>query len=315
MYEKSLIWLVVKVAQADAFLNRDDLTEEQERKALMKRRVWQDEYDARMTELKPVTADSEKQRIAKQLAEQFEAGEFNDRHIAPQALLPESVGMAVYGWYDEVDEAFIGSETMGPGCDIEDAEAEAEMILEDLHAFELEDDADILHRWDRPEDDLEVLDAIAQNGLQFANDEVLLAYRRKQLDVMCRRFFGTADYMTREMVTRWDKNERGKWFPAEKMTVAEWITRKTEGEFELVEGEDGAVGVEAHGGTNLSGYMSCVRSLQFKIARKAQPKAKRGQLNAYVQRERILTTAQVEAVVNQAVAGVVEETVEGYFEL
>lgn len=226
-------------------------------------------------------------------------------------LYPEAVGMAVYGWTDEDwsgpdmhgdwHDEFHGSETMGPGSNYENADDDDEYALAVAHQFDLEDDANILHRWDRAEDDLEVLDLIAQNGLQYANEEILLAFRRKQLHVICLAYFGRPDYLDIELVTRWVPNpdKPGKYMVGEKMLVGQWIEKTV-----------------ADNHSALAGYYSALQSLRFKAARrKFGKRISKAELSLKVQRKRILTTEQVHEVVGQAVNSVGSAAVADYMAL
>lgn len=166
----------------------------------------------------------------------------------PAHAMPEGLGKAVYGWKDETWGDYHGSQTQGPGeyRKVDDG-ADLTFLHRDDADFE-QDGFRILHRWNKPEDELLMLDVIAQRGLQVWNAEIITAVRRVQLHTVAKAYFGTADYAKRDIVLKWQQVD-GRWQPALKMKVADWI----------------ALRIEEKGGSTLAGYTSCLRTLQRKM--------------------------------------------------
>lgn len=135
-----------------------------------------------------------------------------------------------------------------------------------------EDEAAVLARWNRPDDDLEVLDMIAEEGLMAWSDEILTAFRRLQLHAVAQEYFGTADYTKKDVVLEWQQSDTGRWTPAHKMNVVEWINGRVEEK-----------------GSALAGYYSCLQTLRFKMLRRKSPKAKGLPTGRVLSREAVRT--------------------------
>jgi hypothetical protein len=163
--------------------------------------------------------------------------------------------------------------------DVEDVELDPEeqddypQITEDEHQqahAELlwlhrdEDDNRILARWNRPDDELDEIDQIEQQDERAIWVERMTAFHEKQLHRRLVEYFGTADYMQRELVLRWEQ-KNSRWVPAEKIVVREWIARKIEEK-----------------GSRLSGIASCNGTIRAKVARRKIANDKTGQSGSFV---------------------------------
>jgi hypothetical protein len=154
-----------------------------------------------------------------------------------------------------------------------------------------EDEAKTLHRWDRAEDELELLDIIAERNLGVWNEEILLAFRRAQLRALLKQYFSeTYAKDNPTIVLSWMQNARGRWVPALQMPVLDWIASLVHGGFDRKTWEP-------KGGSGLSGYTSAVATLRAKLA---QTRKQDGTSRAVY--ARTLDPAEVREVVHQAVA-------------
>lgn len=163
-----------------------------------------------------------------------------------------------------------------------------------------EDPALVEHRWNRPADELEILDVIAEEGLEVWNVEILTAFRRAQLHRLCQWYFDTDDYSEKEIVLRWAASDNGRYYPAEKLNVVEWVESLVNGSIDLDT-------YEQRGGTQLSGFYSAAQTIRYKLMRKDR---RRWNLHT-----RILSSAEVREVAHRAVANVASSAVALYFEL
>lgn len=163
----------------------------------------------------------------------------------------------VTGYYDDQDELFHGSETQGPGvvnpADNPDTNARCWDDLDDaLLAFchRDEDDAQILRRWNQPDDVLDELDSIEAADERAVWVERMTAFRRTQLHRLLTDYFGTDEYRTRQIVLSW-KQVNGRWVPEEQMNVLDWIASRVEEK-----------------GSRLAGFSSCAGTIRSKLARR-----------------------------------------------
>lgn len=165
-----------------------------------------------------------------------------------------------------------------------------------------EDEAVISHRWNRDEDDLEALDMIAEESLQYLNIEVLTAIRRAQLHRLCRWYFDTDDYRDREIVLKWQEVAPRKFRPLVKMNVLAWIEMLVNGTWK--ENEDGTWEQQGDG-SQLTGFASAVFSMKRRIQLR----------DASALPQRILSTEEVREIVHRLVAACSQEAEDTYFEL
>lgn len=143
-------------------------------------------------------------------------------------------------------------------------QARADETMAWLHRDEAQSDAQIIARWCRPDDELDEIEQIEQNDERAIWHERMLAFHEKGLHRRLVEYFGTADYMSKELVLRWE-SKNGRFVPAEKIVVAEWITAKIE------EKE-----------TRLSGVAYCNAYIRGKIARKKIARDASGQSGSFV---------------------------------
>lgn len=125
---------------------------------------------------------------------------------------------------------------------------EGQALVSSLHREE--DEAQILRRWNRPDDELDVLEQLDATNSRGMWTEAMTDFRRTQLHVLCVKYFGTPDYINREIVLRWEQSGT-RWVPAEKMLVRDWIESKVEEK-----------------GSKLAGFASCAGTLRRKLVRR-----------------------------------------------
>jgi hypothetical protein len=224
-----------------------------------------------------------------------------DRHFGKagasgrqQALLSEALGLTVYGWYDQETGEYHPSETMGPSAEKNFDRDEAYFVKREV----FETDAQILSRWNKPNDEIDVLMAIRDDAnrrdermakrreamhMDAENDETfdgysdglnlsaeavwterMTAFREEQLHGLLTTYFGTTRYMAKEIVLQWRRNKKGKFVPAKKMYVGQWIAESIAGR--LLEHEDGSFSFV--GGSRLEGVTACCGFIRSKMARK-----------------------------------------------
>lgn len=168
----------------------------------------------------------------------------------------------ITGYFDEVDEEWNDSETQGPGsinaADNPDTNRrywDEVDVNQMTFCHRTEDDAQILRRWHgQPDDVLDELGQIEADDERGVWVERMTAFRETQLRSLLKKYFDADDYMSRELVLRWEQ-KNGRWVPAEKMVVAEWVAAKIEEK-----------------GSRLSGFASCAGTIRSKITRRAVSK-------------------------------------------
>lgn len=126
-----------------------------------------------------------------------------------------------------------------------------------------ESDTTIMLRWNQPDDVLDELEQIEANDERAVWVERMTAFRETQLRRLLREYFGES-YMTREIVLRWEQ-KNGRWTPAEKMLVRDWVAAKIEEK-----------------GSRLSGFASCAGTIRSKLTRKRIANDKTGQSGSFV---------------------------------
>lgn len=162
------------------------------------------------------------------------------------------------GYYDDEWMEFHGSEISGVGVDDEARSRDGfdawdTNVLAFLHRDE--DDDRILRRWNVNEgqwsnDLLDELQDIEDNNDRHVWVERMTAFREAQLRRLLRDYFGAADYMQREIVLKWEQVD-GRWKPAEKMIVRDWVNRQIDVK-----------------GSRLAGFSSCAGTIRQKLTRK-----------------------------------------------
>jgi hypothetical protein len=106
----------------------------------------------------------------------------------------------------------------------------------------------ILNRWNRPDDELEFMDEIRQEGRESEWWELMVDFRRRKLDTLLKDYFGLDDYRASTIVLKWEKSpSSGRWRPAQQMNVVDWVKWSCE-----------------QSGSILGGLQSCTRSIQVK---------------------------------------------------
>ena len=130
-------------------------------------------------------------------------------------------------------------------------------------------DQEVLKRWNQPDDVLEALDGADDAKFGFRFDEgqtfdwegYMTDFREAQLRRLLKEYFGSDQYMDREIVLKWvpDATRPGKWMPGEKMVVRDWVAAKI-----------------AEKDSRLSAYSSCAGFLRSKITRKKVANDKTG---------------------------------------
>ena len=111
-------------------------------------------------------------------------------------------------------------------------------------------DAEVLRRWNQPDDVLAVFDHLDETKSRGVWVEAMTDHRRRELHGLLRAYFGTEDYADREIVLRW-KRRGGRWSPAEKANVIDWINAKIE-----------------ERGSMLAGFASCAGTIRQKLQRR-----------------------------------------------
>ena len=128
-------------------------------------------------------------------------------------------------------------------------------------------DSEVLKRWNQPDDVLEALDGAddAKFGFQFDQGQTfdwegyMTAFREAQLRRLLRDYFDSDRYMDKEIVLKW-KQDGGRWVPAEKMVVKDWVAKQIEDR-----------------GSRLSAYSACAGTLRSKMTRRRMANDKTGQ--------------------------------------
>lgn len=126
-----------------------------------------------------------------------------------------------------------------------------------------EDESHILMRWNQPDDVLDELDAIESSDQREVWVERMTAFRETQLRRLLKDYFGSDDYMNREIVLRWEQKD-GRWRPAEKMLVREWVAQQIETR-----------------GSRLSAFSACAGTLRSRITRKRIANDKTGKSGSF----------------------------------
>ena len=156
----------------------------------------------------------------------------------PTTLSPESAAELAQlrasidrdGLWDETRRRFIGYrpqivdyyDEQPFGFTVTDEEQEARRVERDdaaTVAWLHRDPADdvILRRWHRPTEELDFFEQLDQDA----------ELRERQLVRLLRTYFGVTDnsFMGREIVLRWEASGNGRFRPAEKMLVSDWIEK------------------------------------------------------------------------------------------
>lgn len=114
-----------------------------------------------------------------------------------------------------------------------------------------ESDTSILLRWNQPDDVADELDDIDARDDRNVWVERMTYFRQRQLHRLLSEYFGTPKYADRDIVLKWTKNAEGRWTPAEKRNVIEWINATVE-----------------ERGSKLSGFSSCAGTIRSKMTRR-----------------------------------------------
>jgi len=114
----------------------------------------------------------------------------------------------------------------------------------------------ILSRWNRPDDELEFMEQLREEGRENEWWELMTEFRRRKLDTLLKEYFGLDDYRASMIVLKWEQTPRG-WKPAKQMNAVDWVKWSCE-----------------QSGSILGGLQSCTRSLQTKIQLRKRAVAK-----------------------------------------
>jgi len=208
---------------------------------------WIEEPTHRATELKASLAGMKRARTAKQWT----------AYIGPM-LLPKYRRLMVLNWQNALSAAWYVDDrhrdltTMYDGTDDRD-------MGEGVLAWLKRDPSDkaILNRWFRPDDELEFMDRLREEGRESEWWELMVDFRRRKLDGLLKEYFGLDNYRASMIVLKWEKGASGRWKPAKQMNVVDWVKWSCE-----------------QSGSTLGGLQSCTRSIQVKTQLRKRKEAR-----------------------------------------